>query len=188
MNIIQSIQKIDINILKIIHDYSQNKIFDTIMPFITALGNLGVVWIAISIILILNKRYRTIGLMCISAMILNAIVGEGILKHLIQRPRPFVTMPTIQLLIPEPRSFSFPSGHTSTSFVAVGIICSQLRRYKVQVIVLACLIAFSRLYLFVHYPSDVLAGIVQGLVCAKIVLSVYPLSVKETTTVFTDRN
>jgi len=167
------LQKIDINTLKLIHDYSQNYVLDKIMPLITSLGNLGIVWIVISIILILSKKYRPIGLMCISALILNTILGEGILKHLFQRQRPFVSMPKFHLLIDKPISFSFPSGHTSTSFAVVGIIWSQLKKYRVYALLLACSIAFSRLYLFVHYPSDILGGIIQGLVCAKIVLHIY---------------
>ena len=172
---LELLQKIDINTLKLIHDYSQNYIFDKIMPIITSLGNVGIVWIVISIILMLNKKYRYIGLMCISALILNAIVGEGILKHLVKRPRPFVSMTDVHLLISKPTSFSFPSGHTSSSFAVVGIICSQLKKYRIHVVLLASLIAFSRLYLFVHYPSDVLGGIVEGLVCAKIVLNIFIL-------------
>lgn len=185
---IELLQKIDINTLKLIHDYLQNYILDKIMPFITSLGNLGLVWIVISIILISNKKYRSIGLMCMSALILNTILGEGILKHLFERQRPFVSMSTIHLLIDKPTSFSFPSGHTSTSFAVVGIIWSQLRKYRVYVVLIACLIAFSRLYLFVHYPSDILGGIVQGLVCAKIVLKVYPIDGKRIPDIFTHGN
>jgi undecaprenyl-diphosphatase len=185
---IELLQKIDINTLKLIHDYSQNYILDKIMPFITSLGNLGLVWIVISIILISNKKYRSIGLMCISALILNTILGEGILKHLFERQRPFVSMPTIHLLIDKPTSFSFPSGHTSTSFAVAGIIWSQLKKYRVYVVLLACLIAFSRLYLFVHYPSDILGGIVQGLVCAKIVLRGYTIRAKRIPDIFTHGN
>lgn len=170
---LELIQKIDISVLRLIHDYSQNYVLDKIMPIITSLGNAGVVWILISTILILNKKYRYIGWMCISALILNAIVGEGILKHLVKRQRPFVSMTDVNLLISKPTSFSFPSGHTSSSFAVVGIICSQLKKYRIPVVLLACLIAFSRLYLFVHYPSDVFAGVIEGLICAKIVLNFY---------------
>lgn len=176
------LQKIDMNILKLIHDNLQNYMLDRIMPFITSLGNLGLVWIVISIILISRKRYRTIGLLCISAIVLNTIVGEGILKNLIQRPRPFVSMPAVHLLIDKPTSFSFPSGHTSISFAVAGIIWSQLKKYRLYAILLACLIAFSRLYLFVHYPYDVLGGIVQGLICARIILKVYPAVTKKEST------
>jgi Membrane-associated phospholipid phosphatase len=185
---LELLQKIDINTLKLIHDYSQNYILDKIMPFITFLGNLGLVWIVISIILISSKKYRTIGIMCILVLIFNTILGEGILKNLIQRQRPFMSMSTVHLLIDKPISFSFPSGHTSTSFAIAGIIWSQLKKYRVYVVLLACLIAFSRLYLFVHYPSDILGGIVQGLVCAKIVLKVYPTGGKRIPDIFTHGN
>lgn len=184
---LELIEKIDLNTLNLIHNYSQNSILDKIIPLITSLGNMGLAWIVISIVLIVNKRYRTIGLLCISVLIFNAILGEGILKNLIQRERPFVSMPSVSLLIEKPTSFSFPSGHTSTSFAIVGILWSQLKKCRIYAILLASLIAFSRLYLFVHYPSDILGGIVQGLVCAKIVLKVYEYRWKNKITYIEDK-
>ena len=183
---LELLQRMDTNTLELVHHYTQNYVFDRIMPFITSLGNLGMIWIIISIVLLLNKKYKNIGLMCLTALILDTIIGEGILKHLIQRPRPFVSMPAIHLLIAKPTSFSFPSGHTSASFAAVGVIWSQLRKYRMHAILLASLISFSRLYLFVHYPSDVLAGIIQGLICAKIVLIYYPLTIGKSASAYTN--
>lgn len=170
---LKTLQNIDVTLLKFIQDNLQNPILDKIMPLVTYLGDGGVVWIVISIILLINKKCRAIGLMCVLALVLNTIVGEGILKNLFQRPRPFVDMPTINLLISKPTSYSFPSGHTSTAFAAIGILASQFKRYKMLLITIAVLMAFSRLYLFVHYPFDIVVGIVQGLICAKIVLKFY---------------
>lgn len=170
---LQLLGKIDFSILNFIHDTLQNGIFDKVMPYITLLGNVGMIWIAISIILILNRKYRHIGAMCIVALILATILGEGILKNIIQRPRPFLQMPDISLLITKPTSYSFPSGHTASSFAVAGIIFSTVKKFGIHAIVLASLIAFSRMYLFVHYPSDVLGGILLGLLSSKIVLTVY---------------
>jgi len=171
--VLETLQNIDITLLKLIHNNLQNSILDKIMIMITYLGNGGMVWIIISIILMINKKYRKVGLMCVLSLLLNTIIGEGILKNLIQRPRPFIDMQTINLLINKPTSYSFPSGHTSTAFAVAGILASQLKRYKIPVFIIATLMAFSRLYLFVHYPFDILAGIIQGLICAKIVLRFY---------------
>lgn len=170
---LQSLQNIDLALLKFIHDNLRNSILDRVIPLITYLGNGGIIWIIISIILITTKKYRRVGFMCALAIILNSIIGEGILKHTFQRQRPFMEVPNISLLIPKPSSYSFPSGHTSTAFAAAAIIASQLKNYKVLVIAMAASIAFSRLYLFVHYPSDILAGIITGLISAKIVLKFY---------------
>lgn len=170
---LQGLEKIDLNILNFIHSTTQNTIFDKVMPYITFLGNMGMVWIVISILLILNKKCRHVGLMCLSALLLATILGEGILKHIIQRPRPFFAEPAINLLIKRPLSYSFPSGHTTSSFAVAGIIFATLKKYRIYAVLLAAMIAFSRLYLFVHYPSDILAGILLGLLCSKVVLIVY---------------
>ncbi|EKQ52288.1 MULTISPECIES: phosphatase PAP2 family protein [unclassified Clostridium] len=170
---LKGLENLDLGVLKFIHDISQNYIFDKIMPLITSLGNMGLIWIIIALILIFNKKYRDVGIMIIASLIVTSIIGEGILKNLIQRPRPFIDIPTAHLLISKPTSYSFPSGHTASSFTAVGIIFSTLRKFRIHAIILASLIAFSRMYLFVHYPSDILGGILLGIICSKIVLKVY---------------
>ncbi len=175
---LQSLQNIDLNLLKLIHDNLQNPVLDKIVPIITALGNGGIVWIIISVILMITKKYRKIGLMCAAALIVNTIIGEGILKHTFQRQRPFTEVAGINLLVSKPSSYSFPSGHTSTAFAAAIVLASQLKKYKVHLMTIAGLLAFSRLYLFVHYPSDVLAGIIVGLISAKLVLKFYPADKK----------
>lgn len=170
---IQVLENIDFSILNFIHLTLQNAVFDKTMPYITLLGNMGMVWIVISIILISNRKYRHVGIMCISALVLAAIFGEGILKNVIQRSRPFTHMPAISLLITKPLSFSFPSGHATSSFAAAGIIFNTLKKFRIHVIILASLIAFSRMYLFVHYPSDILGGILLGLLCSETILKIY---------------
>lgn len=170
---LQMLERIDFNILIFIHNTTPNIIFDKVMLCITLLGNMGMVWIIISILLVLNRKYRYVGIMCMASLILAAILGEGILKNIIQRPRPFSQVPAVSILITKPMSYSFPSGHTASSFAVAGIISNTLRKYKIYAILLATLIAFSRLYLFVHYPSDILAGILLGVMCSRIVLKVY---------------
>jgi undecaprenyl-diphosphatase len=173
---LEILKNIDVTLLKLIHDNFQNPILDKIMPVITYLGNGGIVWIIISLVLIMTKKYRKIGILCALALLLNTIIGEGILKNLFQRQRPFVDMPIVNLLVSKPVSYSFPSGHTSTAFAVAGVLGSQFKRCKTPIFILASLIAFSRLYLFVHYPFDVLAGIIQGMICAKVVLKFYSSS------------
>lgn len=167
---IQSLEKMDLNILKYINDHLHNVVLDKVMPMITYLGNVGLIWIIISLILIISKKYRKVGILTLCSMVLGTILGEVILKQIFQRSRPFIELSELKLLIKRPSTYSFPSGHTLSAFAAAGIIGGMIRRFKVLVMILATLIAFSRLYLSVHYPSDVLVGAVLGLLCAKIVL------------------
>ncbi|WP_019849946.1 phosphatase PAP2 family protein [Desulfitobacterium sp. PCE1] len=162
--------KIDMNLLKLIHDYTQNALFDKAMPIITFLGDKGLIWIFIAVALIASKEYRKVGTMVICALLLSSILGEGLLKHLVQRPRPFTVVPAIQLLISKPLTYSFPSGHTASAFAAAGVLSKMMRKYRVYVVMLALLIAFSRMYLFVHYPADIIAGIMLGLICSKMIV------------------
>lgn len=154
----------DISILKFINDHMHTGILDKIMPIITKLGDVGIIWFVISIALIISKKYRRVGWVCILSLFISSLIGEVFLKHVIQRTRPFNIVPGISLLVKKPITTSFPSGHTTASFAVAYVISKTIKKFKPYVIILAVLIAFSRLYLFVHYPTDVLSGIVIGLV------------------------
>jgi undecaprenyl-diphosphatase len=168
------LQSIDTHILLTLHTSLQNRFFDIAMPIITSLGNYGMIWIIISSLMVISKRYRIVGLLAFTALIFGTILGEGIIKPLIERNRPFVNILSLKLLIPSPISYSFPSGHSLVAFAVSGVILKYLKKLGVILIILASLIAFSRLYLLVHYPSDVLAGIIIGLLCSKIVILTEP--------------
>ena len=164
------LQNLDMEILRFIYNNLRNPVIDRVMIAFTLLGDLGVVWILISLFLLASKKYRKTGMMTICALILSTVLGSGILKYLIQRPRPFVFDPAVEILISKPLSYSFPSGHTASSFAAAGILFRELKRYRIYAVVLATLIAFSRMYLFVHYPTDIIGGITLGLICSEIVI------------------
>ncbi len=162
---LQCIQNMDNNLLGFIQTNLHNPLFDKIMPLISAVGDAGTVWIVIAAIFLFIPRYRKYGLMVICGILLTAIIGEGVLKHLVQRARPCNLNPLVPMLIPRPSDFSFPSGHTSSSFAATIIIWKANKKFGVMALVLAVLIAFSRMYLYVHFPTDVLAGMALGLLC-----------------------
>ena len=136
---------------------------DWLMPIFTYLGEAGWCWIVICILLLLRPATRRWGVVCGIALLTAFLVGEIGLKNLIQRPRPFLSLPEIPLLISPPHSFSFPSGHTGSSFAAAFSIRMMDRRWGTAALILAGLIAFSRFYLTVHFFTDILAGVLLGI-------------------------
>ena len=144
---------------------------DTLMPVITLLGDAGIFWMVVAVALLLFKRTRRVGLGMGFAMLAGLLLCNLTLKPLCQRPRPYdyqldVFNKLIPLLIDRQHDFSFPSGHTIASFEAAGVIWLNKKKWGIAALVLSCLIAFSRLYLYVHYPTDVLVSVVLGLVLA----------------------
>ena len=144
---------------------------DTVMPLITALGDAGIFWMVMAAILLLFKPTRRVGLGMGIAMLMGLLLCNLTLKPLCQRPRPYDYQyetfgKLIPLIIEQQHDFSFPSGHTIASFEAAGVIAMNNKKWGIGALALACLIAFSRLYLYVHYPTDVLVSVVLGLVLA----------------------
>lgn len=165
---IEFILSVDKTIIELIHKYIQNPLLDKIIPFITSLGNMGLIWIFICIAFLLSKNYKKAGILAIYSLIITTVLGELFLKNLIARPRPFMEISNIDLLIDKPASYSFPSGHTGSSFAAAFTFIKMIDNRKIVIALafLACIIAFSRLYLMVHYPTDIIAGIILGLISA----------------------
>ena len=136
---------------------------DALMCFITSLGNVGAIWIVLAVVLIAIPKTRKSGIIVAAALIIDAALCSGILKNVFCRIRPFDVNTAVQVLITKPRDFSFPLGHTSASFAAAtALYLAKERKLFATTLVLACLIAFSRMYLYVHYPTDVLAGALLG--------------------------
>lgn len=167
------IQNLDSNILFWVQNNLHNSFLDRIMTLITYLGNLGTVWILLSIALILTKKYRIIGVLTFITLILNTILGDCILKHIVNRPRPFNMLKGLDIIINRPTSYSFPSGHTSSSFAAALMLGYYIRNYRWCFYITAILIALSRIYLLVHYPSDVFCGILLGCISFIIINTLY---------------
>lgn len=143
-----------------------NDILDKIMIFITSLGDKGMVWIVLALVLLLFKKTRRCGVAVLVALAFQLLLGNILLKNIFARLRPFYDYPTVKLLIDKPGGFSFPSGHTFSSFAAATAVLLYNKKMGIPAIVLAALVAFSRLYLFVHYPTDILAGILFGILAA----------------------
>ena len=142
-----------------------NPILDFIVPKITFLGNGGWFWIAIVIALLILKSTRKLGIQSAIALVVSAIICNLILKHAFMRCRPCWLEPEIQLLVKIPHDFSFPSGHSNASFAVATAIFTRNRKWGLPALILAAMIAVSRLYVFVHWPTDVIVGIFTGTVC-----------------------
>ena len=141
-----------------------NPVLDTLMSAITRLGDAGIIWILLCVVLLILPRTRKSGAILMAALLVDLVVCNGILKPLVHRIRPFDVKTGIELLVKRPIDFSFPSGHTAASFASVmALYLAGEKRLWIPALVLAVLIAFSRLYLYVHYPTDVLGGVVAGL-------------------------
>lgn len=148
-------------------------IMDKIMIFITTLGDDGLFWIGIGIVCLVMKKHRRMGLQVLLSMLCTFIVGNLILKNLFARQRPCAIDPSIELLILYPSEYSFPSGHSMNGMTAAVAIFLNNKKIGIPALMIAVLIGFSRLYHFVHFPTDVLGGFCVGFAVAIIVNYVF---------------
>ncbi len=144
---------------------------DVLMPIITLFGDAGIFWIACALVLVILPKTRKIGLSMGAALLLGVLICNVTMKPIIARTRPYdfqleYFQKTITLLVETPHDFSFPSGHTIASFEAAVVLLVMHKKLGIPAMILAVLIAFSRLYLYVHYPTDVLMSVVLGTVMA----------------------
>ena len=142
------------------------EMLDRIMIFLSMIAEHGEVWILIAVILICFKKTRRCGVTMGLALLIMLISGNLMLKNIFARSRPFNVDQTVHMLIEKPMSYSFPSGHTFSSFAEAFTIWRYNKTAGAAALVLASGIAFSRMYLFVHYPTDILGGILCGYVVA----------------------
>lgn len=148
-------------------------VMDKIMIFITQLGDEGLFWIGIGIVCLVIKKHRRMGLQVLVSMLFTFIIGNLILKNLFARQRPCAIDPSIELIIPYPSEFSFPSGHTMNGVTAAMALFLNNKKIGVPALMIAALIAFSRMYHFVHFPTDILGGFCVGFTVAIVVNYVF---------------
>ena len=162
----------DLPILDWIQANLQSGFMDTFMPFITKFGDHGTFWMIVAAILFIIPRTRKTGLGMAIAMMIGLLICNVTLKPLVGRIRPYDLQAelgiTIQLLGERMHDFSFPSGHTIASFEAAVVLLKNSKKMGIPAMILAILISFSRLYLYVHYPTDVIASVILGTLFALI--------------------
>lgn len=166
---------IDLTLFYSVNHTLHNTLLNSFMPFFTNTGEYGLLWIIISLILFAvgfaggKPTLRKTAFLMLLALAISHLSCE-LLKNLFQRPRPFETLPDVNLMIKSIHSFSFPSGHAACAFAATIVPARKIPGTAWLFILLALLMAFSRVYVGVHYPSDVLAGSLLGLACGALVL------------------
>lgn len=153
---------LDQTILYWIQDNLSCGLLDLLMPKLTLLGSGGAIWLLAAGGMLCTKKYRRQGVILLAGLAAGVLVGNVCLKNLIARPRPCWLDDSVKLLVSSPADYSFPSGHTLASAIGATVLTKTNRRFGWAAIPIAAIIAFSRLYLFVHFPSDILAGAVLG--------------------------
>lgn len=160
------IRSVDYNILLLIADRLRGDVLDPVMTVLSLMGNGGAVWIATAVLLLFFRKTRRAGVAMLLALAAGYVIGNLCIKELVMRPRPFVTHSDLTALLDPGDPWSFPSGHALSSFAAATALWCFHKKAGALALVLAAFIAFSRLYASVHYPTDVLAGMLIGIALA----------------------
>ena len=160
---VDALLKMDGEILLFIQDHIRQEWMDWFWKAVTHLGDGGVFWILLGIILLFSKKTRPAGVAALLALLVGALITNVCLKNFVARIRPYEVVEGLRLMIERQRDYSFPSGHTAASFASdtAMYLVGEKKMWKAA-LVLAVLIALSRLYLYVHYPTEIIGGVVFG--------------------------
>lgn len=165
----------DAGVLLFIQEHLRTAAGNAFIPFWSSLGDAGLIWIAAVLALLLFKRTRRAGALALGSMALSLLFVNGILKHLVSRPRPWLVVEGLETILYSDDPNSFPSGHTSAAFAFASALCIHLdvTWARVLAVTAAALMGWSRLYVAVHFPSDVLCGAVIGALCGLLAAWLY---------------
>ena len=175
--LLEKIIQFDTNLFFILNVKAQNPVLDFLMPILTNLNYWRIPW-AIMVILLLifgGKRGRIAVALLLVGITLSDQLCNSLIKPLVGRIRPCNALENVHLLINCTRSFSFPSSHATNMFTGMMILSFIYRKLRIAFWVIAVMVAYSRIYVGVHYPLDVLGGIILGIICAGIVIYLYIL-------------
>lgn len=167
---INYITEIDFSILYWIQENLRCAFLDVLMPFFSFIQEGGGVWIAIAVAFMFSKKTRYFGFAILIAMAVDTLITEYGIKLLFARVRPCNLVRDVNMIVDKPQSYSFPSNHTASAFAgATALFVTSKKKWAVWGFVLSGIIAFSRLYLFVHFPSDVIVGMIVGSIIGVVV-------------------
>jgi len=159
-----------------IQENLRSDLLTPVMTFITRLGDKGIFWIITAIILLFFRKTRPLGIMAFMALMLSVLINNVMIKPSVARIRPYEVVDGLKLLIEKQHDPSFPSGHSGASFAAAVVYMRKgPKKLGIPSIIIAFLIAFSRLYVGVHYPTDVICGIITGTCCAVISIMIWKI-------------
>lgn len=166
MALFDLISCIDITAVRYVRSAFSCTFLDFLMPLVTLIGEKGLLWIVITLILLCFKKTRKTGIVVAISLIMGVLIGNLTLKPLVARARP-CWVDNVELLIKNPDDFSFPSGHTLACFEgAVSLLLCKHKKTGTLALISAFFVAFSRVYLYVHFPTDVLCGAILGTIFA----------------------
>ncbi len=174
----QILTDIDANLLIYVQDNLRNVYLNKFMTIYTSLANYGIVWILLTVGLLLYPKSRKLGICCAISIALSFLISNMILKNAVARIRPYEAYENIRCLVKPERDYSFPSGHTSVSFAAALPIYRYYKKAGLLALFAATLMAISRIYVCVHYPSDVIGGILAGLFCGLLACKIWEYCLK----------
>lgn len=175
-----ALNSFEIGALDFIQNHFSCAALDFIMPIVSMFADGGVFWIAVAILMLCFKRTRKTGIKMGMALLMGLLVCNVTLKPLIGRIRPYDVNTNVVLLVDRLSDYSFPSGHTLASFeAAVTLMICERRRFGYPALVIAVAVALSRMYLYVHYPTDVLMSVLLGSAFAVISCKVVELLYKK---------
>ena len=162
-SIVNAVTAWDASVITAISENVHSTFLNYFFRFVTLLGEGGIFWIAVAVILLFFKKTRRTGICIGASLLIGVIIGNGVIKNVVARPRPYDTIPGIEPLIAHLSDFSFPSGHTLCCFEAATALMMNRSRWAIPAFFAAVLVGISRLFLFVHYPTDVICGALLGI-------------------------
>lgn len=162
-----------------LQEVTATPLLDRFFVFFTALGDHGYLWIGSGIVLLCFKKTRLSGFLLLISLLSAHLINNLVLKEIVNRPRPYETMDQVRLLIGEQAETSFPSGHSATAFASAFILVFREKAWlRWTALVAAILMAFSRVYVGVHYPIDIVVGSLVGVVVAWLICMVAELVIR----------
>ncbi len=170
---LETITNFDFSVLYWIQENLRTEWLDWICAFLSWAFQLGIPWIILGVVLFCFKKTRAAGAILVAAVVLTFFFNELAIKNAVNRERPCTIDQSVQLAIERPTSYSFPSGHTASCFAAVGTLLFTFKKLGIPLMLFAVLMGLSRMYLFVHFPTDVIAGAALGLLMAWVTVLIF---------------